>query len=67
MGGSARRVGRRLPRLRRLILSRNELQRPSERIEGAVTLSLAAAFLIAVVAAACPAEHLVGPQWTSGQ
>ena len=53
MRGSARRAGRPLPRLGRLVLSRNELRRPSDRIEAAIIMSLAAAFLTAVVAAAC--------------
>ena len=62
MTGSARRAGRPLPRLRRLVLSRNELRRPSDRIEAAIIMSLAAAFLTAVVAAACFAGHLYQSQ-----
>ena len=62
MRGSARRAGRPLPRLRRLVLSRNELRRPSDRIEAAIIMSLAAAFLTAVVAAACFAGHLYPSQ-----
>jgi hypothetical protein len=58
MRGSARRAARPLPRLRRLVLSRNELRRPSDRIEGAVIMSLAAAFVTIAVAAACFAGHL---------
>ncbi len=50
MRGSARRAGRPLPRLRRLVLSRNELRRPSDRIEAAIIMSLAAAFLTACAA-----------------
>jgi hypothetical protein len=38
-------------RLARLLIGRNKLRRPSDRIEGAVVLLLAAAFLAAVVAA----------------
>jgi hypothetical protein len=62
MAGSARRAGRPLPRLGRLVLSRNELRRPSDRIEAAIIMSLAAAFLTAVVAAACFAGHLYQSQ-----
>ena len=62
MTGSARRAGRPLPRLRRLVLSRNELRRPSDRIEAAIIMSLAAAFLTIVVAAACFAGHLCQSQ-----
>ena len=52
MRGSARRAARPLPRLRRLVLSRNELRRPSDRIEATVIMSLVAIFLAIVVAAA---------------
>jgi hypothetical protein len=62
MRGSARRAGRPLPRLRRLVLSRNELRRPSDRIEAAIIMSLVAAFLAAMVAAACFAGHLYQSQ-----
>jgi hypothetical protein len=58
MRGSARRAARPLPRLRRLVLSRNELRRPSDRIEATVIMSLVAIFLAIVVAAACFAGHL---------
>lgn len=62
MRGSARRAGRPLPRLRRLVLSRNELRRASDRIEAAIIMSLVAAFLATVVAAACFAGHLYQSQ-----
>lgn len=62
MGGSTRRAGGSLPRLRRLVLSRNELRRPSDRIEGAIIALLVAAFLATVVAAACFAGHIYRSQ-----
>jgi hypothetical protein len=58
MSGSARRAGHPLRRLGRLLLGRNELRRPADRIEGAVIMSLVAAFLTATVAAASFAGHL---------
>lgn len=57
MRGSARRA-RPLRRLGRLLLGRNELRRPADRIEGIVVAFLAAAFLAATVAAASFAGHL---------
>jgi hypothetical protein len=65
MRGSARRMGRPLTRLGRLLLGRNELRRPADRIEAAVIASLAAAFVAATVAAACFAEHLYQSQHTA--
>jgi hypothetical protein len=58
MRDSARRAVRRLLRLGRLLLGRNELRRPCDRIEGAVAFSLLAAFLTAAVVAACFAGRL---------
>lgn len=58
MRGSARREGRALRRLGRLLLSRNALRRPADRVEGAVVVALMAAFLAATVGAACFAGHL---------
>jgi len=58
MRGSACRTGRPLRRLGRLLLGRNELRRPADRVEGAVVVALAAAFLAAIVAAVCFAGHL---------
>jgi len=58
------RCGAQAPRLRRLLLGRNELRRPCDRIEGVVLvsllrgLSLYAAFFTACVAAAVFAGHL---------
>jgi hypothetical protein len=47
-----------LRRLGRLLLGRNELRRPADRIEGIVVALLAAAFLAVTVAAASFARHL---------
>jgi hypothetical protein len=57
MKGPVRRTGR-LARLGRLLIGRNKLRRPSDRIEGAVVLTLSAAFLTACVAAVCLAGHV---------
>jgi hypothetical protein len=54
MNGKARR----LPRLVRLVVGRNQLRRPYDRIEGAVLVALAAAFLAAVVGASILSAHL---------
>jgi hypothetical protein len=58
MSGSAGRAARPPRRLRRLLWGRNELRRPADRIEAAVIITLAAAFLTTVIAAACLAGHL---------
>jgi len=58
MRGSAHRAGHPLRRLRRLLLGRNELRRPADRIEAAVIAGLVAAFLTVAVAAMCFAGHL---------
>jgi hypothetical protein len=58
MRGSARRTGRPLRRPGRLLLGRNELRRPADRVEGVVVVTLAAAFLVAIAAAVCFAGHL---------
>lgn len=47
--GETRASARLLPRLARLLISRNELRRTSDRIEGAVVVTLLASFLAAVV------------------
>lgn len=52
MTASGRRAGRQPLRLGRLILGRNELRRPSDRIEGVVLASLLLAFVVACIAAA---------------
>jgi hypothetical protein len=62
MRGSARRAGRPLRRLTRLLLGRNELRRPCDRIEGLVVASLSAAFLTLAVAAAVFAGRLYQSQ-----
>lgn len=62
MRGSARRPGRPLRRLGRLLLGRNELRRPADRIEGIVIAALSVAFLAACVAAASFAGHLYQSQ-----
>ena len=49
---------RRLPRLVRLVVGRNQLRRPYDRIEGAVLVALAAAFIAAVVEASILGAHL---------
>jgi hypothetical protein len=51
MPGDERPPARPLPRLARLLATRNELRRPSDQIERAVVVTFAAAFLAAVVAA----------------
>lgn len=58
MTSSPRRAGGAMRRTGRLLLGRNELRRPSDRIEGATVAFLSAAFLIACVAAALFARHL---------
>ena len=58
MRGSARRASRPRRRLWRLILGRNELRRPCDRVEELAAALPAAAFLIAAVTAACFAGHL---------
>ncbi len=62
MPGAARASARPLPRLARLLMSRNELRRPSDRVEGAVLVTLAAAFLAAVVAASFVGAHMYHSQ-----
>jgi hypothetical protein len=65
MSSSAGRAGRplrRLRRLRRLLWGHNELRRPADRIETAVIVTLATAFLTTVIAAACLAGHLYQSQ-----
>lgn len=58
MSGPARRARLRWLRLARLLLGRNTLRRPCDRIEGAIIVFLLAAFLTASVWAACFAGHL---------
>jgi len=58
MTDSARRARRPRRRRRRLLLGRNKLRRPSDRIEGLIVAFLAAAFLTAAIAAACFTGHL---------
>lgn len=62
MTGSAQQAGRPLQRLRRLLVGRNALRRPVDRIEAAVIICLVAAFLTAAVAAACFAAHICHSQ-----
>ena len=52
----------RWPRLARLIIGRNELRRPSDRIEGAVLVALSAAFLAVAVMAVFLAAHVYQSQ-----
>ena len=65
MTRSACRPGRPLRRLGRLLLGRNDLRRAADRIEAAVIVFLAAAFLAAVAAATCFAGHLYQSQHTA--
>ena len=58
MRGSARPAGRPLQRVGRMLLGRNELRRPADRVEGAVVVALVAAFFAAIVASVCFAWHL---------
>src|SRR5258708_12399937 len=62
MRGSARRPGRPLRRLGRLLLGRNELRRPTDRIEVLIVASLTATFLTAAIVAAVLAGHLYQSQ-----
>lgn len=62
MNGKARRVGRRLPRLARLLAGRNPLRRTCDRVEGAVLAALSAAFLVAVGGAAVLGAHVYHSQ-----
>jgi hypothetical protein len=62
MPGEARASARPLPRLARLLMGRNELRRSSDRIEGAVLVTLLAAFLAAVVAASFIGAHIYQSQ-----
>jgi hypothetical protein len=65
MTRSAPRPGGPLRRLGRLLLGRNELRRAADRIEAAVIVFLAAAFLTAVAAATCLAGHLYQSEHTA--
>src|SRR5258708_26343686 len=62
MPGVARWAYRPVPGMARLLISRNELRRPSDRVEGAVLVTLAAAFLAAVVAASFVGAHMYHSQ-----
>jgi len=65
MTGSSRETGRPLRRLGRLLFGKNELRRPADRIEAALIVSLAAAFLIAAILVICFAGHLYHAQHTA--
>lgn len=67
MRGKVRGMAGPLPRLVRLILGRNELRRPSDRIEGAVLVLLAAAFLAAAAVAGALAAHVYQSQRAAAQ
>ena len=62
MSSQARRGTGRLSRLARLLLGRNELRRPADRVEGCVVVALSAALLTAAVMAAFLAAHLYRSQ-----
>lgn len=51
-----------LPRIARLIVGRNELRRPCDRVEGAILVVLAAAFLTVIALAALLAVHVYHSQ-----
>jgi hypothetical protein len=51
-----------LPRLARLLLGRNELRRPCDRIEGAIVVALSAAFVTVIALAALFAGHVYHSQ-----
>src|SRR5258708_39484643 len=57
MPGEAR-PPRPIPRLARLLLGRNTLRRPSDRIEGAILVMVTAVFCVAVVAASVLGTHI---------
>lgn len=67
MSREVRWTGGPLPRLARLLLGRNELRRPSDRVEGAVLVALAAAFLAAAVVAGFLAAHVYRSQRAAAQ
>ena len=62
IGGRARRAPGPVPRLARLFLGRNELRRRCDRIEGAILVSLSAAFVTATVVAVSLAWHICQSQ-----
>jgi hypothetical protein len=62
MNGKVRQVDGRLPRPARLIFGRNELRRPCDRIEGAILLTVSAAFLTVLALAALLAGHIYNSQ-----
>jgi hypothetical protein len=66
MSGTVRRPDGPLPRLARLFLTRNELRRPCDRVEGAILAALAAAFLTVLVLAAVLAGHVYQSQHAAG-
>jgi hypothetical protein len=57
MGVKARGATRRMPRLVRWLAGRNALRRPVDRIEGALLVTLSAAFLVAMTVAFILAAH----------
>ena len=59
---AAARAPSRAVRLARLLIGRNRLRRPSDRLEGLLVMVLAAAFLTAVAAAPYFGEHLYQSQ-----
>ncbi len=64
MPGKAREA-RPLPRMVRMLISRNDLRRPADRIESAAVVTLLAAFLAAVVAASFIGTHIYQSQSAS--
>jgi hypothetical protein len=66
MSCEVRRTDRPLRGLARLLLGRNELRRPSDRIEAAILVTLSAAFLTAAIVAAFLAGHIYQSQRAAG-
>jgi hypothetical protein len=58
MPGAERATARLTPRLARLLISRNELRRPSDRMERAVVATLLASFAVALVTASLVGVHV---------
>jgi hypothetical protein len=66
MSGEIHRADRPLTRLARLLLGRNELRRPCDRIEGAILVALSAALLTVIALAALLAGHVYQSQRAVG-
>jgi hypothetical protein len=62
MPGEAPASARLLPRLARLLMSRNDMRRSTDRAESTVVIALSAAFLAAVIAASLLGAHVYQSQ-----